>query len=168
MITTIETNLQANQTSNISIEQQKYQALAEALSRFLADTYTLYLRTQNFHWNVTGSRFYSLHELFEKHYQEMAHDIDTIAERIRSIGFPAPGSYTKFMSLTSIPEAEEVASAEEMILLLVKGNEAVNRSAASALQQAEVVGDVPTADLLTRRMAVHQKNVWMLRSLLQD
>ena len=168
MTTTIETNNQTNQIGDISTEQQKYQALAKALSHFLADTYTLYLKTQNFHWNVTGSRFYALHELFEQHYKEMAPAIDTIAERIRTIGFLAPGSYTQFMSLTSIPETEGVASAEEMILLLVKGNESVSRSAGSALQQAEIAGDAPTADLLTQRMKVHQKNVWMLRSLLQE
>lgn len=165
---TPEINNQTNLDLNISMEQQEYRAIAEGLSQLLANTYTLYLKTHSFHWNVTGNMFYSLHQLFEQQYQEMATAVDEIAERIRMIGFPAPGSYSEFMRLSSIPETEGVPTQQEMMLLLVKGNEAINRNARSVLQQAETVGDAPTADLITQRIAVHQKNVWMLRSLLQE
>ncbi|NET03826.1 MAG: DNA starvation/stationary phase protection protein [Merismopedia sp. SIO2A8] len=163
-----EINNPTNLDLNISIDQQEHRAVAEGLSQLLANTYILYLKTHGFHWNVTGNMFYSLHQLFEEQYQEMATAVDEIAERIRMIGFPAPGSYSEFIKLSSIPETEGVPTQQEMMLLLVKGNEALSRHARSLLQQAEAIGDAPTADLLTRRIAAHQRNVWMLRSLLQE
>jgi starvation-inducible DNA-binding protein len=141
-------------------------AVAEALSRLLADSYTLYLQTQNFHWNVVGPMFSSLHLLFEQQYTELALAIDTIAERIRALGFPAPGSYREFGRLTSIPIADELPRAEEMIRLLLLCQGAVIRTARAGILAAESTSDQPTLDLLTQRIQVHEKNAWMLRSLL--
>lgn len=151
---------------NIGIEEKDRREIAEGLSRLLADTYTLYLKTHNFHWNVTGPMFQTLHLMFEQQYNELALAVDLVAERIRSLGFPAPGTYREFSGLTSIQEETEVPTAEEMIRLLVQGQEAVVRTARSIFPVVERVNDEPTADLLTQRMQVHEKTAWMLRSLL--
>ena len=151
---------------DIGIPQQDRKAIAEGLSRLLADTYTLYLKTHNFHWNVTGPMFQTLHLMFETQYTELALAVDQIAERIRALGEPAPGSYAAYAKLSSIEDAEGVPDAKEMIRQLVRGQEAVVRTARSVFPAAEKVSDEPTADLLTQRMQIHEKNAWMLRSLL--
>ncbi|HLV17698.1 MAG TPA: Dps family protein [Pseudomonas sp.] len=151
---------------DIGISQSDRAAIAEGLSRLLADTYTLYLKTHNFHWNVTGPMFNTLHTMFETQYNELALAVDEIAERIRTLGFPAPGTYAAYARLSSIKEEEGVPSAEEMIRLLVQGQEAVVRTARGILPLADKANDEPTADLLTQRMQVHEKTAWMLRSLL--
>lgn len=153
---------------DIGIEEQDRAKIAEGLSRLLADTYTLYLKTHNFHWNVTGPMFQTLHIMFETQYTELATAVDTIAERIRALGFPAPGTYKQFNELTSISEAEGVPNAEEMIRSLVEGQEAVVRTARSIFPIADEAHDEPTADLLTERMQIHEKTAWMLRSLLNQ
>ncbi|MBD2100042.1 DNA starvation/stationary phase protection protein [Leptolyngbya sp. FACHB-261] len=151
---------------NIGIDEQDRQQIAEGLSKLLADTYTLYLKTHNFHWNVTGPMFQTLHLMFEQQYNELALAVDLIAERIRALGFPAPGTYKEFAQLSSIKEEEGVPTAEEMIRLLVEGQEAVVRTARSIFPVVDKANDEPTADLLTQRMQVHEKTAWMLRSLL--
>ncbi|MED5374008.1 MAG: Dps family protein [Myxococcota bacterium] len=143
-------------------------ALAQGLSTVLADTYTLYLKTHNFHWNVTGPMFQTLHVLFETQYTEQWAAVDQLAERIRALGYPAPGSYAQFAALTSIAEADGVPAAPEMIKQLAAGQDAVCRSARAVVSIAEEAGDVVSADLLTQRLTVHEKNAWMLRSLLED
>jgi len=152
---------------NIGIPEADRANIAAGLSRVLADTYTLYLKTHNFHWNVTGPMFNTLHLMFEGQYTELALAVDLIAERIRSLGFPAPGSYSEYAKLTSIPEAEGVPCAEVMIAQLVEGQEAVVRTARAVFPLADAANDEPTADLLTQRLQIHEKNAWMLRSLLQ-
>ena len=152
---------------DIGIPEDSRKEIAEGLSRLLADTYSLYLKTHNFHWNVTGPMFQTLHLMFETQYNELALAVDLIAERIRALGFPAPGTYTDFSQLSSIPETPGVPKAEEMIRLLVEGQEAVARTARSIFPVAEKVNDEPTADLLTQRLQVHEKTAWMLRSLLE-
>jgi starvation-inducible DNA-binding protein len=152
---------------DIGIPEESRKEIAEGLSRLLADTYSLYLKTHNFHWNVTGPMFQTLHLMFETQYNELALAVDLIAERIRALGFPAPGTYTDFSQLSSIPETPGVPKAEEMIRLLVEGQEAVARTARSIFPVAEKVNDEPTADLLTQRLQVHEKTAWMLRSLLE-
>ena len=151
---------------NIGIEEDDRKEIAEGLSRLLADTYTLYLKTHNFHWNVTGPMFQTLHLMFETQYNELALAVDLIAERIRALGVPAPGTYAEFSRLSSIAEGEGVPSAEDMIRQLVEGQEAVVRTARSIFPVVEKANDEPTADLLTQRMQVHEKTAWMLRSLL--
>lgn len=153
---------------NIGIDDTKRAAIAEGLSRLLADTYTLYLKTHNFHWNVTGPMFQTLHLMFETQYTELALAVDSIAERIRALGFPAPGTYSEYARLSSIAETPGVPKAKEMIRLLVEGQEAVVRTARSIFPVVEEVNDEPTADLLTQRMQVHEKTAWMLRSLLEE
>jgi starvation-inducible DNA-binding protein len=153
---------------NIGIDEKSRGEIAEGLSRLLADTYSLYLKTHNFHWNVTGPMFQTLHLLFEQQYTELAAAVDLIAERIRALGFPAPGTYTEFANLSSIEETTGVPKAEEMIRLLVAGQEAVVRTARSVFPLVDGVNDEPTADLLTQRMQIHEKNAWMLRSLLEQ
>ena len=153
---------------NIGIEKKDREAIAQGLARLLADTYTLYLKTHNFHWNVTGPMFQTLHVMFETQYMELALAVDLIAERIRSLGFPAPGTYKEFAELSSIKEQQGVPSATQMITLLVEGQEAVVRTARSVFPLVEKVNDEPTADLLTQRMQVHEKTAWMLRSLLEE
>lgn len=150
---------------DIGIAEQDRAAIAEGLSRLLADSYTLYLKTHNFHWNVTGPMFNSLHLMFESQYTELALAVDEIAERIRALGFPAPGSYSAYAELSSIQEAKGAPNAADMIEQLVKGQEAVLRTARTVFPIADQVGDEPTADLLTQRMQVHEKTAWMLRSL---
>jgi starvation-inducible DNA-binding protein len=151
---------------NIGIPTEQREQIAEGLSRLLADSYTLYLKTHNFHWNVTGPSFNALHTMFETQYTELALAVDQIAERIRALGVYAPGSYRQFGALTSIEEETEVPTAKEMIRLLVEGQEAVVRTARSIFPAADAAGDEPTADLLTQRMQTHEKNAWMLRSML--
>ncbi len=151
---------------NIGINETDRNQIADGLSRLLADSYTLYLKTHNFHWNVTGPMFATLHTLFETHYMELATAVDEIAERIRALDVAAPGSYKQFSDLSSIEEETGVPSAEDMIRQLVEGQETVVRTARSVFEAADNAGDEPTADLLTQRMQVHEKNAWMLRSLL--
>jgi len=149
------------------ISQEDRSAIAAGLSRLLADNYTLYLKTHNFHWNVTGPMFNTLHLMFETQYNELWLANDQIAERIRSLGYPAPGTYEEYVKLTSIKETPGQPKAEEMVRLLVEGNEAVVRTARSVFPAVDEAGDEPTADLLTQRMQIHEKNAWMLRSLLE-
>ena len=145
---------------DIGIKAAKREQIAGGLSRVLADTYTLYLKTHNFHWNVTGPMFQTLHLMFETHYNELALAVDLIAERIRALGLPAPGTYKEFAKLSAI-------KAEEMIKRLVEGHETVARTAREVFKAADEANDQPTCDLLTQRMQVHEKTAWMLRSLLE-
>ncbi|MGZ8198399.1 MAG: Dps family protein [Burkholderiales bacterium] len=154
-------------TIDIGIQEQDRKAIADGLSRLLADTYTLYLKTHNFHWNVTGPMFQTLHLMFETQYNELALAVDLIAERIRALGYPAPGTYSEYAKLSSIKETPGVPKAEDMIRLLVEGQEAVVRTARSIFPVVDKVSDEPTADLLTQRMQIHEKTAWMLRSLLE-
>jgi starvation-inducible DNA-binding protein len=153
---------------NLGIEEKDRQEIAQGLSKLLADTYTLYLKTHNFHWNVTGPMFQTLHLMFEQQYNELALAVDQIAERIRALGFFAPGSYLEFSRLSSIKEEEEIPDAREMIRLMVEGQEAIIRTARAVFPVVDRVNDEPTADLLTQRMQVHEKTAWMLRSLLVE
>ena len=139
-------------------------AIANGLARLLADTYTLYLKTHNFHWNVTGPQFNSLHLMFETQYNELALAVDLIAERIRALGEPAPGSYSAFAKLSSIKEADGVPKADEMVRILAEDQLAVVRTARAVFPLADAARDEPTADLLTQRMQVHEKTAWMLRA----
>jgi starvation-inducible DNA-binding protein len=152
---------------NIGINEADRQQIAKGLSRLLADTYTLYLKTHNFHWNVTGPMFQTLHLMFETQYNELALAVDIIAERIRSLGVVAPGTYKQFVELSSIKEEDGVPKAQEMIFLLVQGQETVVRTARSLYDVAENAKDEATADLLTQRIQLHEKTAWMLRSLLE-
>ena len=152
---------------NIGISAGERAKIVEGLSALLADSYTLYLMTHNFHWNVTGPQFNSLHQMFMVQYTEQWNALDIIAERIRALGFPAPGTYKEFQKLTSMTEPEGVPSAQEMIRLLVQGQEAVVKTARSIAPVADKASDEPTLDLLTQRMQVHEKTAWMLRSLLE-
>jgi starvation-inducible DNA-binding protein len=152
---------------DIGIDAKQREKIASGLARLLADSYTLYLKTHNFHWNVTGPMFNTLHLMFEAQYNELALAVDLIAERIRALGVQAPGSYREFGKLTSIKESDGMPSATEMIKQLVEGQEAVVRTARSVFPDAEAASDEPTADLLTQRMQVHEKTAWMLRSLLE-
>lgn len=151
---------------NIGISEPQREEIAQGLARLLADSYTLYLKTHNFHWNVTGPMFNTLHTMFEGQYIELATAVDEIAERIRALGVAAPGSYRQFADLTSIEEETGVPDARDMIAQLVEGQEAIVRTARSVFPHAEAAHDEPTADLLTQRMQVHEKNAWMLRSML--
>ena len=151
---------------NIGINTEDRQQIAAGLSKLLADSYSLYLKTHNYHWNVEGPLFNTLHLMFEQHYTELATAVDEIAERIRALGVKAPGSYTAFGKLTNIEEATGDESAEEMIRQLVVGQETVARTAREAIKAAGAASDEPTADLLTQRMQIHEKNAWMLRSML--
>lgn len=152
---------------DIGIGKTERKAIAEGLSRLLADTYTLYLKTHNYHWNVSGPMFTTLHLMFEQQYTELALAVDLIAERIRALGFPAPGTYKAYAKLSSIKEVDGVPSAERMIVDLVQGQETVVRTARSIFPVIETAQDEPSADLLTQRMQVHEKTAWMLRSLLE-
>ena len=147
-------------------QSSETQEVAEQLSRLLADSYTLYLKTHNYHWNVTGPMFNTLHLMFEGQYTELATAVDEIAERIRALGVIAPGSYKDFAELTEIEEDEQVPTAEQMIANLVKGQETVARTARSLFPLVEKASDEPSADLLTQRLQVHEKTAWMLRSML--
>jgi starvation-inducible DNA-binding protein len=155
-------------TIDIGISDADRKEIALGLSKVLADTYTLYLKTHSFHWNVTGPMFQTLHLMFETQYTEMALAVDLIAERIRALGYPAPGSYREFLKLSSIQEETRVPSAKEMIRILVEGQEAVARTARSVFPAVERASDEATGDLLTQRMQTHEKTAWMLRSLLAE
>ncbi|MFA6061286.1 MAG: Dps family protein [Gallionella sp.] len=153
---------------NIGLSEKDREKIAHGLSRMLADTYTLYLKTHNFHWNVTGPMFQTLHLMFMTQYNESWLAVDSLAERIRALGYHAPGSYKQFAGLTSIKESDGVPNAREMIRELVEGQEAVVRTARAVFPLAEKAGDQATADLLTQRMMIHEQNAWMLRSLLEE
>lgn len=151
---------------DIGIKPKSRKQIAEGLSRLLADTYSLYLKTHAFHWNVEGPMFNTLHQMFMVQYTELWNALDAIAERIRSLGFPAPGTYTELGKLTSIEESPGQPEAMKMVELLVRGHEAVARTARAVFPAAEEASDEATADLLTQRLQVHEKTAWMLRSLL--
>jgi starvation-inducible DNA-binding protein len=151
---------------NVGISETDRESIAAGLSRLLADSYTLYLKTHNYHWNVTGPQFNTLHQMFEVQYTELAAAVDEIAERIRALGVRAPGSYSEYARLTSIEEGTGEETAEEMVRQLAVGQETVVRTAREAFPAADAANDEPTADLLTQRMQIHEKNAWMLRSML--
>ena len=151
---------------DIGIGEKDRQKIADGLSNVLANTYTLYLKTHNFHWNVTGPMFSTLHLLFETQYDELALAVDSVAERIRALGVYAPGSFTQFKDLSSVKEETSVPSAVEMIQQLAKDNETVSKVCREVLPLSGKVDDEPTNDLITQRMQIHEKNAWMLRSLL--
>ncbi len=154
---------------NIGISEANRTVIADGLSRLLADTYTLYLTTHNFHWNVTGPMFNTLHQMFMAQYTELWNAVDPIAERIRSLGHPAPGSYAQFGALASIADAPQTPpKALDMVRILVDGHESVARTARGIFPLADQASDEPTADLLTQRLAVHEQTAWMLRSLLEE
>ena len=153
---------------NTGISEADRKKISDGLSALLADSYTLYLMTHNFHWNVTGPQFNSLHVMFMDQYTEQWNALDVIAERIRALGFPAPGTYAAYARLSSIKEEEGVPNAQDMIRQLVQGQESVVRTARGIFPLIEQVSDEPTADLLTQRMQIHEKNAWMLRSLLEN
>jgi len=153
---------------DIGIDEKDRSEIAIGLSKLLADTYSLYLKTHNFHWNVTGPMFQTLHLMFETQYNELALAVDLIAERIRSLGLPAPGTYSDFARLSSIRETSGVPKAEEMVQILVAGQEAIVRTARSVFPAAANASDEATADLLTQRIQLHEKTAWMLRSLLEN
>ena len=153
---------------DIGISKKDRERIAEGLSGLLADSYTLYLMTHNFHWNVTGPMFNTLHVMFMEQYTEQWNALDLIAERIRALGVPAPGTYKEFVKLASIKEVEGQPKAREMIAHLVAAQEAVARTARKLLPVVDKANDQPTADLLTQRLEVHEKTAWMLRSLLDE
>lgn len=152
---------------NIGIAEDDRQQIVHGLSRLLADTYTLYLKTHNFHWNVTGPMFNTLHQMFEVHYTELALAVDVIAERIRALGAYAPGSYKAFAELSRVPEATDHPAATDMVAQLVTDHETVVRTAREVFPLADAAHDESTADLLTQRLQIHEKTAWMLRSLLE-
>ena len=154
---------------NIGISEADRKEIADGLSRLLADTYTLYLTTHNFHWNVTGPMFNSLHAMFMRQYTQLWNAVDPIAERIRSLGHFAPGSYAKFTALTSLKDPPAVPpKALEMVATLAEGHAAVARTARSLFDAVERAHDQPTADLLTQRISAHEQTAWMLRSILES
>ncbi len=154
---------------DIGISDKDRAAIAQGLSRLLADTYTLYLTTHNFHWNVTGPMFNSLHAMFMTQYTELWNAVDPIAERIRALGHPAPGSYAQFSKLSSLPDAPATPpKALAMVRILAEGHEAVARTARSLFPLVDKASDEPTADVLVQRLAVHEQTAWMLRSLLEE
>ena len=153
---------------DIGIAQADRENIGRGLSKLLADSYTLYLKTHNYHWNVTGPLFNTLHLMFEQQYTELATAVDEIAERIRALGVTAPGSYRAYSSLTDIEEEDGTPNANEMIRQLVIGQETVVRTAREIFPMVEAANDEPTADLLTQRMQLHEKNAWMLRSMLEE
>ena len=152
---------------DIGISEKDRRNIADGLARLLADNYSLYLKTHNFHWNVKGPMFQTLHVMFEQQYNELWTALDAIAERIRALGFPAPGTTSQLAKLSSIPETEGVPDAKDMVQLLVEGHEAVARTARKIFPAVDKASDEPSADLLTQRMQVHEKTAWMLRSLLE-
>lgn len=156
----------ASMDIGISLEQREQ--IVKGLSALLADSYSLYLMTHNFHWNVTGPQFNSLHTMFMAQYTEQWNALDIIAERIRALGFPAPGTYKEFAKLTSIKEVDGVPSANDMVKYLVQAQETTARTARSLFPVVDEANDQPTADVLTQRLNVHEKTAWMLRSLLAD
>ena len=157
-----------SQGISIGLSDEQRESISGGLSRLLADSYTLYLMTHNFHWNVTGPMFNTLHLMFMGQYTEQWAALDLIAERIRALGFPAPGTYKQFSDLASIKEVEGVPKAMDMVQLLVNAQEATARTARGLFPIVDEANDQPTADLLTQRLDVHEKTAWMLRSLLED
>jgi len=153
---------------DIGIDHDVRKDVADGLSKVLADSYTLYLKSHNFHWNVTGPMFQTLHLMFEQHYNELALAVDEIAERIRALGFPAPGTYRQFAALSTIKEDDGIPAAMDMVRLLVDGHETVARTAREVFKTAQEANDQPSCDLLTQRLQVHEKTAWMLRSLLEE
>ena len=153
---------------DIGIDSADREKIVKGLSVLLADSYTLYLMTHNFHWNVTGPQFNSLHLMFMTQYTEQWNALDMIAERIRALGYPAPGTYKQFVKLATIKEVEGVPNATEMVRHLVAAQEATARTARKLFPVVDAANDQPTADLLTQRLEVHEKTAWMLRSLLED
>ncbi len=153
---------------NIGLDDAQREAIGSGLSRLLADSYSLFLMTHNFHWNVVGPQFRSLHLMFEEQYTELFTGVDEIAERIRSLGLQAPGTFKKFESQASFAIPEDIMGARDMLLALVQAQEAVVRTARATLAVADEANDQPTLDLLTRRMEIHEKNAWMLRAMTQD
>lgn len=153
---------------NFGIAEPHRIEIVDGLSRLLADTYTLYLKTHNYHWNVTGPMFQTLHLMFETMYNEQWLAVDMVAERIRALGAPAPGTYEQFAALTAIKHTTGLPKAKDMISDLVEGQETVARTARALFVVAETANDQPTCDLLTQRMQIHEKNAWMLRALLED
>jgi starvation-inducible DNA-binding protein len=153
---------------NIGLSEQNRIAIAQGVSELLADTYTLYLKTHNFHWNIVGPKFHDLHVMFEGQYTELATAVDDVAERIRTLGLPAPGTYKQFAELSSIKETEGVPSAEDMVKILTMDNETVVRTARRILPLAQDANDESTASLISDRMVIHEKTAWMLRSLLEQ
>lgn len=154
-------------TIDIGISDKDREKIANGLSRVLADSYTLYLKTHGFHWNVEGPMFNTLHLMFMGQYTELWNALDVVAERIRSVGYPAPATYTEFAKLSSIEETVGAPEAMEMVRILVKGHEAVARTAREVFKVVEKAGDQSSADLLTQRLQIHEKTAWMLRSLLK-
>jgi starvation-inducible DNA-binding protein len=152
---------------DIGINEESRKQISEGLSRVLADSYTLYLQTHNFHWNVTGPQFRDLHLMFEEHYIELAEAVDDIAERIRTLGFVAPGTYKEFARLSAVKEVDGVPEAGEMVDILTQGHEQVVRTCRDVIKMAVEVHDEGTSDLLTGRMSLHEKTAWMLRALRQ-
>jgi len=163
----VATTTAARPRIDIGIDEKDRRRIAEGLSRLLADNFSLYLKTHNFHWNVKGPMFQTLHVMFMDQYNELWLALDAIAERIRALGFPAPGTYAEYAKLSSIRETAGVPEAKEMVRLLVEGHEAVARTARKIFPAVEKASDEPTADLLTQRLQVHEKTAWMLRSLLE-
>jgi starvation-inducible DNA-binding protein len=153
---------------NIGIAEKDRKQIAEALSKALADSFTLYMKTHSFHWYVTGPMFQTLHVMFMDQYTELWNALDLIAERIRALGYPAPGSFKSFAKLSAVKEEEGVPAAKDMIKQLVDGQETVVRTLRAAFKIADAADDQPSADLLTQRMDIHEKNAWMLRSLLEE
>ena len=153
---------------DIGISAADRQKIAQGLSALLADSYTLYLMTHNFHWNVTGPQFNSLHTMFMTQYTEQWNALDVIAERIRALGFPAPGTYKEFVKLASIEEVDGVPKANDMVRHLVAAQEATARTARKLFPIVDAANDQPTADVLTQRIDIHEKTAWMLRSLLEE
>lgn len=153
---------------DIGIAPKERKAIADGLAKVLADTYTVYLKTHGFHWNVTGPMFQTLHLMFMQQYTEAWTAVDLVAERIRALGFPAPGSYAAFSKLASVKEENDVPSATNMIKILVKDHERVAKTARAVLPVADKANDQPTIDLITQRLQWHEKTAWMLRSLLED
>ena len=154
-----------NKAINIGINEGHREKIGDGLSRLLADTYTLYLQTHNFHWNVTGPQFRELHLMFEEHYTELATAVDEIAERIRTLGEVAPGTYKAFAQLSSISEIDGIPEASEMVNILNRGHEQVVKACRAALGPAQEAGDESSAALISDRMRIHEKTAWMLRSM---
>lgn len=153
---------------NIGISDGDREKIVRGLSALLADSYTLYLMTHNFHWNVTGPKFNDLHQMFMGQYTEQWNALDIIAERIRALGYPAPGTYKEFVKLASIKEVDGVPKAMEMVRYLMAAQEATARTARNLFPVVDAANDQPTADLLTQRLEIHEKTAWMLRSLLEE
>lgn len=153
---------------NTGIPENQRLEIANGLSKLLADSYTLYLKTHNYHWNVKGPMFNTLHLMFEQQYTELATAVDEIAERIRALDMPAPGSYKAFAALTDVTEDDDMPNARQMIANLVEGQETIVRTARGIFPVVDAANDEPSADILTQRMSIHEKNAWMLRSMLEE